>query len=210
MRTLNRVCVGFTFLIGGWMGTFPLWSVAAFPSAPAGSEVVPKTSAPDGDLRTSPQEEAETDGKRLSAEVFHCHDGDTCRVKVADGLWLNVRLAGIDAPEVAKARGAKKGQVFGNEAREYLNKIVKGRKIELRQVDLDPYNRPVVELFDKESNINLQLIEEGYAEVYRGKTKRFDKSLYLKAEEKAQKAKKGIWSLSSYQSPKDFRQEQKQ
>lgn len=205
MVVFKRTSLGLSFFLGGLLGVLSSWTVLA-----SGGQT---GTVPGGLAEETKGAQDEVpqlgDGKRLPAEVFHCHDGDTCRVKVAEGLWLNVRLAGIDAPEVAKARGDKKGQQYGNEAREYLNKMIKGRKIELRQVDLDPYNRPVVELFDKDSNINLQLIEEGYAEVYRGKTKRFDKSLYLKAEEKAQKAKKGIWSLSSYQSPKDFRQEQK-
>ena len=183
----------------------------AWGKVPAG-QVAPSSPVPELET-TASQSEAEDslggDGKRLAAQVFHCNDGDTCRVKVMDSLWFNVRLAGIDAPEVAKARGGKPGQAMGNEAREYLNGMVKGKKIELRQVDLDPYNRPVVELFDKETNINLRLVEEGYAEVYRGKTKRFDKAPFLEAEEKAKKAKKGIWALSQYQSPKDFRQEQK-
>lgn len=154
-------------------------------------------------------QQGESEGKLLPAEVFHCNDGDTCRIKVADALWLNVRLAGIDAPEVAKTRGNKLGQEYGTEAREYLNKAVKGKKIEVRQVDLDPFNRPVVEIFDKSLNINLHLVEEGFAEVYRGKTKRLDKGLYHQAEEKAKKAKKGIWSIAKYQSPKEFRQQQK-
>ena len=30
----------------------------------------------------------------IAATVLYCHDGDTCRVAVAGGLWLAVRLAG--------------------------------------------------------------------------------------------------------------------
>ncbi len=146
----------------------------------------------------------------LVAAVYHCNDGDTCRVKVAGGLWLNVRLAAIDAPETSKARGSKQGQPFGDQAKAALNAKVVGKKIQVRQVDLDPFNRPVVLLIDQGQEINLQMIEEGLAEVYRGKTKRLNKAVYLAAEEKAKRAKKGIWSLDKYQSPKEFRQEQKQ
>lgn len=145
----------------------------------------------------------------LTAEVYHCNDGDTCRVKFADSIWLNVRLAAIDAPETSKARGSKAGQPWGEQAKVALNAKVAGKKIQVRQVDLDPFNRPVVILLDNDQDINLQMIQEGFAEVYRGKTKRLDKAVYLAAEEKAKQAKKGIWSQESYQSPKAFRQEKK-
>ena len=44
------------------------------------------------------------------------------------------------------------------------------------------------------------------AEVYKGKMeKNFDITPYIEAEKKAKKEKVGIWSLSNYQSPKEFR-----
>ena len=45
------------------------------------------------------------------------------------------------------------------------------------------------------------------AEVYRGRSPRgFDKEPYLKAEDEAKKAKKGMWSLGKgYISPKEWR-----
>lgn len=150
----------------------------------------------------------------VEAHVYYCHDGDTCRVKVANSVWVSVRLAGIDAPEVASrgGRGKKKndGQTMGQDAKEFLNKSVQGKTVNLRQVDLDPFNRPVVVMETEGKAINLRLIEEGFAEVYRGKTKRLDKAPYLAAEEKAKKDKKGIWSLATYESPAAFRKEMKQ
>lgn len=138
--------------------------------------------------------------------VYYCHDGDTCRVLASDGLWFNVRLAGIDAPEVASKRGKKAaGQPMGEDARDYLNEKVKGKSVSLRQTDLDPFNRPVVEISLGDLNVNLEMIKSGHAEAYRGKTKRIDSASYLAAEEKAKAEKKGVWSLKSYQSPKAFR-----
>ena len=142
-------------------------------------------------------EPAETEAlKSVDAYVYYCHDGDTCRVKVAGSMWVSVRLAGIDAPEVGSrgGRGKKKndGQTMGQDAKDFLNKAVQGKNVALRQVDLDPYNRPVVVLETEGKSVNLQLVEEGFAEVYRGKTKRLDKAPYLAAEEKAKKDKKGI------------------
>jgi endonuclease YncB( thermonuclease family) len=159
-------------------------------------------------------EPAETESlSQVEAHVYYCHDGDTCRVRVANAMWVSVRLAGIDAPEVASrgGRGKKKndGQSMGQDAKDFLNKSVQGKNVLLRQVDLDPYNRPVVVLESDGKAINIRLIEEGLAEVYRGKTKRLDKAPYLDAEEKAKKEKKGIWSLANYESPAAFRKEMK-
>jgi endonuclease YncB( thermonuclease family) len=140
----------------------------------------------------------------VDAYVYHCHDGDTCRVRIAEAVWLNIRLAGIDAPEVGGGR-KRAGQPMGDQARDFLNGAIKGKTVKLRQLDLDQYNRPVVELTLGDKKINEQLVAEGWAEVYRGKAKRLDRAPYEAAEAEAKKAKKGIWSLSSYESPKDFR-----
>jgi endonuclease YncB( thermonuclease family) len=145
----------------------------------------------------------------IKATVLHCNDGDTCRLKVAESLWMNVRLAGIDAPETSKNRGKTKGQPLGDAARDFLNETVKGKEVIVKQIDLDPFNRPVVELTIGDKLVNLQMIEKGFAEVYRGKKKRIDKSVYLDAEQKSREQKVGIWGQDSYQSPKDFRSQNK-
>lgn len=146
--------------------------------------------------------------KTVTGMVYYCHDGDTCHVGVAEAMWLNVRLAGIDAPEV-QGRSKKVGQELGAQSRDYLNDLLKGKTVTIRQVDLDPYNRPVVELTLDGKLINTQLLEQGFAEMYRGKTKRLDKTIYETAEKTAKDAKRGIWGLAHYVSPKDFRSQQK-
>lgn len=56
-------------------------------------------------------------------------------------------------------------------------------------------------------NINVEMINAGLAEDYRGKPPRgFDIGLYLKTEKRAREAKTGMWSLGDkYISPKDWR-----
>lgn len=155
-----------------------------------------------------PDETQET--KEVEAHVYHCHDGDTCRVRVAGGLWFNIRLAAIDAPEVEKRHGGKTdwhGQPLGEVARDALNKLIEGQDVRLRQVDLDQYNRPVAEVIFKDEVVNKTLVAQGLAEVYRGKTKRLDKDSYFKAEEQAKKDKKGIWGMAGYQSPTEYRRQ---
>ena len=146
--------------------------------------------------------------KQVEASVLYCNDGDTCRVKVAGGMWLNVRLAGIDAPEVSSGK-KKAGQPFGDESRSFLNNMAKGKTIQIRQTDLDQYNRPVVEFLVDGLNLNRKIVQSGYAEAYRGKTKRIDTAAYLDDEAAAKKAGLGIWSQKNYVSPAVFRKEEK-
>ena len=153
----------------------------------------------------------DTPDKTFVADIKHCHDGDTCHIVAENGMWFNARLAGIDAPEVGRyGKKTSGGQPFGGESRDALSDLVVGKKsIKIRQVDLDPYNRPVIEIFISETNANLKLLELGMAERYHGKTKRIDKSKYDAAEEKAKTAKLGIWSVKNYESPSQWRHESK-
>ena len=154
----------------------------------------------------SKDDESEPDAP-IDATITWCHDGDTCRIVTTPGkLWMNVRLGGIDAPEVKKVRGKNKsGQDGGDQARDYLQSTIQGKKVSLKQTDLDHYNRPVVEIFLEGKNINIDLVSKGFAEAYRGKTKRLDSQAYLKAEATAKEAQLGVWGLKNYQSPGDFR-----
>ena len=145
----------------------------------------------------------------IPGHVYYCSDGDTCRIKVSGVIWMNVRLFGIDAPETSKERLKKKGQAMGLDAKEFINNKVQGKDVLVVQADLDPYNRPVVEIFLGPENINLTMVEQGYAEVYRGKSKRLDRQPYEEAEAKAKTNKLGIWSQGNYQSPAAFRRQQK-
>lgn len=147
--------------------------------------------------------------KDIEAYVTHCSDGDTCRVQIGDAFWVNVRLAGIDAPEVAHSK-KRPGQPLGVDARDFLNAQVQGKAVRLRQNDLDPFNRPVVELVQGATSVNLRMVQEGYAEAYRGKGKRLERAPFLAAEADAKAKRRGIWALGLYVSPATFRQAAKQ
>ncbi len=147
---------------------------------------------------------------RMPASVKHCHDGDTCRIVTDPGhMWMNVRLAGIDAPETSNRHKKSKGQPMGDEAADYVNSNLAGKTVEVEQVDLDAYNRPVVVIWNSGKNFNMTLVESGFAEAYRGSVKRIDQGAYIQAEAVAKSSKKGIWSLPDNvrQSPADYRKE---
>lgn len=143
-------------------------------------------------------------------EVKYCYDGDTCKIITSQGLWLNVRLFGIDAQENIRGKIDLKNQPFAIPARDALNRKVKDCKVNLIQADRDRHNRPIVEIWYNNRNINLEMIKEGWAEAYRGKTKRINMGPYFSAENEAKSKKLGIWNLKNYISPREFRKVNKQ
>lgn len=144
-------------------------------------------------------------------KINSCHDGDTCQVGTADGFWFNARLAGIDAPEVGRKRkNQEAGQPLGLEARDQLIKMTqKSQSIRIRQVDIDHFNRPIVEILVGDDCANIKLLEMGLAERYRGSTKGLDVERYDKAERDAKHARLGIWGLKTYTPPTIWRKENK-
>ncbi len=144
--------------------------------------------------------------------VVSCNDGDTCKLKAADNTQIKVRLVGIDAPESAKKRGKKKneGQPGAQEAKTYLNTLVVGKTVTLRAYGSDMYGRNLAEIMINNESANLKMVTEGWAEVYRGKAPNtLDISSFELAENEARKAKRGIWSMPGYESPKSWRKRQK-
>lgn len=142
-------------------------------------------------------------GAAWQATVLFCSDGDTCRVG-SSKKSVRVRLIGIDAPEVR--HGDEPGQPFGETSKDYLNGLVKGRSVEIRNYGKDEYGRILGVLTGRNGlDINEEMIRTGMAEVYRGRSS-FDQMPLLKVQEIARKEKKGIWSQGeSYESPFVFR-----
>lgn len=164
------------------------------------------------DSNVNPPAEIKVAHGELSLQKINsCHDGDTCQVMTTDGFWFNVRLAGIDAPEVGRKRKNKEaGQPLGLEARDQLIKMTqKSKSMRIRQVDIDHFNRPVVEILVGDDCVNIRLLEMGLAERYRGNTKDLDVDRYDKAEHDAKRARRGIWGLNTYTPPSIWRKENK-
>lgn len=144
--------------------------------------------------------------------VVSCNDGDTCKLKSPDNAQIKVRLVGIDAPESAKSRGKKKkeGQPGAQEAKSYLNTLLVGKTVTLRGYGIDMYGRNLAEIVINNESANLKMVTEGWAEVYRGKAPTtLDINSFESAENEARKAKRGIWSMPGYESPKSWRKRQR-
>ena len=85
-------------------------------------------------------------------EIERVIDGDTAVVNKS-----SVRLLGINSPE--------KGEEYYLEAKEFLENLVLNKILKSESKGFDRYDRELIYLFDKE-NINLKLVEEGYANYY--------------------------------------------
>jgi len=134
----------------------------------------------------------------VKATVLSIGDGDTIRVRQA-GKALTVRLACIDAPETAQSP-------YGQQARTYLQqRLPIGRDVSLNIKTIDRYGRSVAEVFSG-VNINLALVEDGQAFAYRQYLGGCDAKAYLEAEERASRARIGVWQVpGGITRPWDFR-----
>ena len=74
----------------------------------------------------------------------------------------------------------------------------------------DRYDRILGVVYLGQINVNLELVRNGYAEVYRGRpAKGFNTDPYWKEEAQAKSEKLNIWSLGEdYVSPKEWRRRQ--
>ncbi len=138
-------------------------------------------------------------------QVARVVDGDTIRVRDGDAR-LVIRLSGVDAPEVSHSKN-EPGQPFSLQATKHLAALVLGRNVEIKRIGQDRYGRTLAEVFVDGKNVNLQMVKDDLAEVYRGVPalgQNFDP--YWKAEEEAKKAGRGMWVLGSkYVSPREWR-----
>ena len=96
------------------------------------------------------------------AKVFYVDDGDTIRCKDKAGQNFIIRIYGVDAPE--------KDQLFGDEARAYLEGLLKNKTVEVTPLGMDTYKRTVarVEIITPEGSLNVgeKLVAGGFAWVY--------------------------------------------
>ena len=114
-------------------------------------------------------------------------------------------MFGIGAPETPK--GTKfPGQPYGPEAEAYLKRLVEGTRVRVDIYGVDHDKRLLSTIFVEGKDINLAMIEAGFAEVYRGpESGNPYKPQYQAAEEVARSAKNGMWVLGdTYESPRAY------
>ena len=147
----------------------------------------------------------------FGAEFKVCRvvDGDTIKVRSISGE-TNIRLVGIDAPELSHKK-REPGQPFSQQATKYLAGLVLNKTVDIKEYGHDRYGRILGVVSLGEKNINLEMVDAGFAEVYRGNSAPGqDLAPYWKAEEQARAAKRGMWVQGSkYVSPREWRKMQR-
>ena len=131
----------------------------------------------------------------IKGKVVAVADGDTITVlDEMDHASFKIRLDKIDAPE--------KEQAFGNKAKLYLSSLIFGKQVSVRFKAVDRYGRILGVVFCDGLEINLVMVQDGYAWHYA----HYDKTpAYIHAEKQARELKKGLWIENNPQNPYLFR-----
>lgn len=127
--------------------------------------------------------------------VKQVYDGDT--VVLEDGR--KIRLLGINTPEVKHKN--KMADVGGNEAKQWLENKLKNGKVRLvsDEEKTDKYGRVLAHLFTETNiHINLELVAAGLAQVNIYPPNLLFADELIKAQDKAEQNKLGIWGRDEY------------
>ena len=131
----------------------------------------------------------------FEARVEHVCDGDSIIVRGCFGR-VKLRIAGMDAPETAQARG--------RESERRLRAMLQGRVVKVRSVAADRYGRWVSTVTADGVDAGLVMVEEGEAWAYRTYLWALPKEArgrYLAAEARARRAGRGLWAERSPEAP---------
>ena len=135
-----------------------------------------------------------------SGSVVSIGDGDTITIN-QDGQNIKIRLGCVDAPEM-------KQSPYGEASRNRLKALLPiGSTVSIREIDRDRYGRMVAEIYKGNESINLAMVKEGQAVIYR---QYFDgckatQKQFNQAESQAKQKKLGFWNQASPMMPWDFR-----
>ena len=115
----------------------------------------------------------------ISGKVISIHDGDTITI-LQNKQQIKVRLFGIDAPELK--------QPYGKKSKQFLENLIAGEVVEVEENGKDRYKRTIGAVYLNGTDINAQMVANGYAWAYR----KFSKK-YTAQESQAKKQGLGLW-----------------
>jgi micrococcal nuclease len=133
--------------------------------------------------------------RTLVGVVTHVTDGDSLWVRMAEGSRpREVRLQGIDAPEIC--------QVGGREARDALTALALHRQVIVATRARDRYDRIVARVFVGSQDLGAAIVASGWAwsDGYRGSG-----GPYARQQQFARSRSLGLWRDSAPMPPRDFR-----
>lgn len=142
---------------------------------------------------------AHSAGVTYSARVVRVVDGDTICVRDSAGTLHKIRLALIDAPELA--------QPYGQQAKAYLTQLVAQQHVQLSYQCTDKYNREVCRVSAAGEDVSHRLLAAGLAMHYHLP---LDDCSSADALERAAKNNRlGLWAQARPEPPWRYRLRQK-
>jgi len=138
------------------------------------------------------------DARMLEGRVVGVRDGDTIELLDAGRELHVIRLAHIDTPE--------KNQPYGNKAKQFVSSLVYGKTVSIEVTDRDRYGRLIGVVYIGGTNVNLQLVRQGYAWWYREYSR--DVS-YGRSELDAFERQRGLWADSRPVPPWEWRRKKR-
>ena len=114
------------------------------------------------------------------AKVIKISDGDTITILTQQRKQIKVRFYGIDAPELK--------QPYGKKSNQFLANLIAGEVVEVEENGKDRYKRAIGTIYLNGTDINAQMVANGYAWAYC----KFSKK-YTAQESKAKKQGLGLW-----------------
>lgn len=172
------------------LAAFAVWLVVTDRGEPVGD------SGPGSGEQSDPAPVSDADipipSDAVAMQVVSVTDGDTLRLNVDGGRYENVRLIGIDTPEVYPDY-----ECYGDEAETELLRLAPIGSTLRVAADVDPYDdydRALLYLWNSDGVfINLALVEGGYAEAIRVAPNDAWYDELLAAENAAVQADRGMW-----------------
>jgi endonuclease YncB( thermonuclease family) len=132
-------------------------------------------------------------GQRMRCPVLSVTDGDTLRVEY-QGREERIRMLRINTPE--------RGAPGSKQASERLRKLVQGGIIGLEfetpaQEERDSYKRLLAYVFVGDTNVNVELVRQGWSRFYDRHGEGKYAEAFRAAEREAREARRGIWLLET-------------
>jgi micrococcal nuclease len=135
---------------------------------------------------------------RLTGRCVKVIDGDTIKVRLADGRKIKVRFLGIDAPESSSYRYGYT-EKYGRTAKSFITCLLLNQQVNLLvyktrsgRIYRGRYKRVLAYVYLNGIDISKLLLLRGFAKVYRKKRcLRFDE--FITYERRAKYLGLGIW-----------------
>lgn len=138
---------------------------------------------------------AAAEGATLVGTVIKIVDGDGLKLQTDDGE-VEVRLNGVDAPEMQ--------QLGGREAKEFMSNLILGKSVSVIPVERDRYMRLIGRVYWGSTDVGAFAVSEGHAWAYRRYLTK-GTAHYCRLEDQARSRRKGIWAHESPIYPYDWR-----